>query len=136
TCVREHMRFQFVREMRTAKVKRILQRETFAEELELHRIDCLASHRNLDNYEFLKAKSVELLPEVVKPKPLVNGHDLLALGFTPGPLVGKVLAEVEELQLEERLQSREAALAYARSRRSEAAPGDAPSGSNAPAGSG
>ncbi|HTS19429.1 MAG TPA: CCA tRNA nucleotidyltransferase [Verrucomicrobiae bacterium] len=115
-CVREHMRFQFVKEMRPAKLKRILARETFPEELELHRIDCASSHRNMENYEFLRAKAAELPPEVVKPEPLLNGHDLLALGLTPGPMVGQILREVEELQLEERLRSREEALEFAKSR--------------------
>ena len=118
-CVAQHMRFQHVQEMRPAKLKRILARETFPVELELHRIDCLASHRNYENYDFLKAKTVELPPEVIRPTPLVTGHDLLALGFTPGPAVGLVLREVEELQLEERLPSREAALAYVRQRLAE-----------------
>jgi len=112
-CVAEHMRFQHVQEMRPAKLKRILARETFPDELELHRIDCEASHRNLENYVFLKAKAVELPPEVVKPAPLLTGHDLLALGLKPGPLVGRILREIEELQLEERLKSRAEALAYA-----------------------
>ncbi len=115
-CVAEHMRFQFVKEMRPAKLKRILARETFPVELELHRLDCVASHRNLDNYEFLKQKAAELPPEVVKPAPLITGHDLLALGLKPGPLVGQILREVEEAQLEERLRSREEALAFARQR--------------------
>ncbi|MGO9246843.1 MAG: CCA tRNA nucleotidyltransferase [Verrucomicrobiia bacterium] len=115
-CVREHMRFQFVKEMRPAKLKRILARDTFPDELELHRIDCASSHRNMENYEFLKAKTAELPPEVVKPEPLLNGHDLLALGLTPGPMVGQILREVEELQLEERLKSRAEALEFAKSR--------------------
>ena len=115
-CVREHMRFQFVKEMRAAKLKRILARETFPDELELHRIDCASSHRNLENYEFLKTKVAEMPPEVVKPAPLLTGHDLLALGLKPGPAVGRILREAEELQLEERLQSREDALAFAKSR--------------------
>jgi putative nucleotidyltransferase with HDIG domain len=115
-CVAEHMRFQFVKEMRPAKLKRILARETFPVELELHRIDCASSHRNLENYEFLKQKAAELPPEVIQPAPLLTGHDLLALGLTPGPLVGQILREVEEAQLEERLQSREEALAFARRR--------------------
>ncbi len=115
-CVAEHMRFQHVQEMRPAKLKRILARETFPEELELHRIDCEASHRNLENYEFLKAKAAELPPEVVKPAPLLTGHDLLALGLKPGPTVGRILREAEELQLEERLKSRVEALAFARRR--------------------
>jgi poly(A) polymerase len=115
-CVREHMRFQFVKEMRPSKLKRILARETFPDELELHRIDCEASHRNLENYEFLKAKAVELPPEVIKPPPLLTGHDLLALGIKPGPMVGQILREVAEMQLEERLKSKAEALAYAQQR--------------------
>ena len=59
--------------MRPAKLKRILARDTFPAELELHRIDCLSSHRNLENYEFLKQKAAELPPEVVKPVPLLTG---------------------------------------------------------------
>ena len=115
-CVREHMRMQHVKEMRPAKLKRILSRETFADELELHRIDCEASHRNLENYEFLKSKAAELPPEVLKPKPLVTGHDVLALGVPPGPLVGQILREIEELQLDEHFKSAEEALAYAKHR--------------------
>jgi poly(A) polymerase len=115
-CVREHMKFQFVKEMRPAKLKRLMARESFPDELELHRIDCASSHRNLENYEFLKAKAAEMPPEVLKPQPLLTGHDLLAMGLKPGPLVGKILAEVEELQLEERLKTREQALEFARTR--------------------
>jgi putative nucleotidyltransferase with HDIG domain len=118
-CVGEHMRFQYVQQMRPAKLKRILARETFSDELELHRIDCMASHRNLENYDFLKAKAAELPPEVIRPAPLLRGHDLLALGAKPGPVVGTVLREVEELQLEERLKSREEALEFAQRRLAE-----------------
>ena len=115
-CVREHMRMQHVKEMRPAKVKRILARETFADELELHRIDCAASHRNMENYEFLKAKAAELPLEVVKPAPLLTGRDLLAIGLKPGRMIGLILREVQELQLEERLKSSEEALVYAKRR--------------------
>jgi putative nucleotidyltransferase with HDIG domain len=121
-CVREHMRFQFVQEMRSAKLKRMLARDTFPIELELHRIDCSSSHRNLENYEFLKAKIAELPPEVIKPPPLLTGHDLLALGLTPGPAVGRILREIEELQLEEHLNSRAEALEFAKSRTAATAP--------------
>jgi poly(A) polymerase len=115
-CVREHMRFQFVKEMRAAKLKRILARQTFPDELELHRIDCAASHHNLENYEFLKAKVADMPPEVMKPAPLLTGHDLLALGLKPGPTVGQILREAEEMQLEARLKSRAEALEFAKSR--------------------
>ena len=130
-CVGGHMRFQHVQSMRQAKLKRLLARPTFPVELELHRIDCRASHGKLDNYDFLKTKSAELPAEVIKPAPLVTGHDLLALGFTPGPLVGAVLQEVAELQLEEQLQSPAAALNYASQRLAGAAPSIPPEPSDA-----
>ncbi len=131
-CVAGHMRLRHVQQMRPSKLKRLLARKTFPVELELHRLDCIASHGNLDNVAFLRQKAAELPPETFKPKPLVTGHDLLAIGFTPGPLVGAVLREIEELQLEERLPSREAALTYARQRLAGGAPatGSAPSGSD------
>jgi len=115
-CVGGHMRFQHVQSMRPAKLKRLLARPTFSVEMELHRIDCRASHGKLDNFVFLKTKAAELPAEVIRPVPLVTGHDLLAVGFTPGRLLGAVLAEVAELQLEDQLQSRAAALDYARQR--------------------
>ena len=52
----------------------------------------------------------------MKPAPLLTGHDLLALGLKPGPTVGRILREAEEMQLEERLKSRAEALAFAKSR--------------------
>lgn len=48
--------------------------------------------------------------------PLVSGRDLLELGMTPGPELGRVLAEVREEQLAGRLSSPEPALAWARTR--------------------
>jgi len=44
------------------------------------------------------------------PETLVNGHDLIALGYPPGPSFKRVLAELEDAQLEGRLHDREAAL--------------------------
>jgi poly(A) polymerase len=116
TCVAEHMRFRHVQEMRASKVKALLARETFADELELHRLDCLSSHGSLENVEFLRRKQAETPPAVLRPTPLVTGHDLIQLGYQPGPAIGAVLREIAELQLEERLSSREAALELARER--------------------
>jgi tRNA nucleotidyltransferase/poly(A) polymerase len=116
TCVGEHMRIRNVQEMRPAKLKRILARDTFSEELELHRLDCTTSHGDIGNYEFLRQKAAELPAEVIRPAPLVTGNDLLALGLKPGPLIGQILREVAELQLEERLKSREEAVAFVKQR--------------------
>ena len=98
--VQNHMVFKDVRNMRVSRLKRFLARPTFDDELELHRIDCLASHGNLDNYEFLKRRSEDLANEPLIPPPLVTGHDLIALGWKPGPKFKAVLDAVQVRQLE------------------------------------
>lgn len=115
-CVAEHMRLRNVQEMRASKLKRILARDTLRVELELHRLDCLASHGDIANYEFLQRKSRETPPNMVKPKPLVTGHDLMEIGYRSDPFLGEVLREIEDLQLDEKLFTREAALEHARLR--------------------
>jgi tRNA nucleotidyltransferase/poly(A) polymerase len=110
--VLNHMRFISAKEMRESTLKKMLQRETFADELEMHRADCLASHGSLDIYDFLKAKLESLPEEEIKPPPLVNGDDLIELGLTPGPIFGQILRAVEEMQLEGGLTSKESAIGW------------------------
>jgi len=110
--VRQHMVFKDVQNMRTAKLKRFMAREGFGEELELHRVDCQSSHGALDNYEFLKAKADEFANEPLIPPPLVNGRDLMALGWKPGPHFGPILEAIQTAQLEGTLTTTEEAIAW------------------------
>lgn len=112
TLVRNHMAFKDVQHMRVAKLKRFLARETMDDELELHRVDCASSHGLLDNYDFLRAKREEFASEPLIPAPLLTGHDLIALGWTPGPKFKDVLETAQTLQLEGTLKTREEALAW------------------------
>lgn len=50
--------------------------------------------------------------DLMAPEPLLRGRDLLALGFPPGPRMGKVLSEVRERQIAGELRSREEALRF------------------------
>ena len=111
-CVEGHMRFKDVKQMRESTLKKFLQRVTFETELAQHRIDCLASHGDLSNWHFLKRKVKTLTQEQIKPKPLLSGRDILALGYPEGPLIGRILRAVEEAQLEDELSSKEEALAW------------------------
>ena len=111
-----HMRFRNVREMRSSKLKRFLREEYFPELLELHRIDCLASHGMLDLHEFCSERLAGESREDLEPSPLVNGRDLIAMGFSPGPRFKEILAAVEDAQLEGAVRSREAALELVRER--------------------
>jgi putative nucleotidyltransferase with HDIG domain len=110
--VRQHMVFKDVPNMRVAKLKRFMARPTFADELELHRVDCESSHGMLDNYEFLQRKQEEFAHEPIIPPPLVRGDDLIVLGMKPGPRFGEILEAVETRQLEGTLRDREEALAW------------------------
>jgi len=110
--VRNHMRFMHAPEMRESKLKRLLRRETFADELAVHKADCLASHGDMTVYDYLVQKQAELPAEVIKPAPLVTGDDLIAAGYEPGPLFGEILTAVEDLQLEGKLTARDEALAW------------------------
>jgi hypothetical protein len=84
--------------------------------LTLHRLDCLASHAMLDNYEFCRLQLQNLKDEELHPPRLITGHDLLAMGFIPGKQIGEILQVLEEEQLENRLHHREEALAFVRER--------------------
>ena len=101
--VRCHMQFKDAPEMRKSTLRRLLMRETFPLELELHRLDCLGSHRRLDIYEFLveRARELEHQPEI-RP-PLLTGNDLIAMGVKPGPGMGAMLSELREMQLQDEL---------------------------------
>ena len=49
----------------------------------------------------------------LRPVPLLTGHDLIAAGFVPGPAFSAILTEIENAQLDGRIQSREEALRLA-----------------------
>ncbi|NDF16707.1 MAG: CCA tRNA nucleotidyltransferase [Verrucomicrobia bacterium] len=113
-CIANHMAFKDAPQMRVSTLKRMLARPTFPEELELHRVDCTASHGELDIHRFLLAKQSEFSREEIKPKPLVTGHDLRDLGIPAGPGMGEILHQLMDEQLEGRFADREAALRRAR----------------------
>jgi poly(A) polymerase len=98
--VANHMRFKDVPQMKDSTLKRFLRLPEFEEHLELHRLDVMSSNRNLETYEMVKQKLVELSEEELKPSRLLTGADLIAAGYTPGPRFTEILGAVEDAQLE------------------------------------
>jgi len=113
--VANHMRFMDVERMKPATLKRFLRLPMFDEHLELHRIDCRASHGELGCYDFVAEKLRDTPPEEIRPEPLLSGRDLIELGYKPGPLFKEILAAVEDAQLEGKLRSRDDAVAWVKS---------------------
>lgn len=106
--VANHMHFINVPRMRRSKLRQMAGAPTFPMELELHRLDCLASHSDLSNYDFMQRFMEELKNEPVLPPPWVRGGDILALGVPQGPRVGYWHRKAYEAQLENRFPDREA----------------------------
>jgi len=115
-CVRQHMQFKDVKQMRKATLRRLLLRETFPLELELHRLDCLGSHGDLGHYEYLVEQAAELEKKPSIRPPLLTGNDLIALGLKPGPALGALLGEIRDKQLQEELKTPRQAKAWVKSK--------------------
>jgi len=120
--VANHLRFKDVVQMRPATLKRFVRLPRFDEHLELHRLDCLSSHRQLEAYHFVRRFIEETPPEQVRPQRLLTGEDLKELGYKPGPLFAKILAALEDAQLEGQIATREEAVRLVR--QSQGRPGD------------
>jgi poly(A) polymerase len=112
TAVRFHMQFKDALQMRKATLRRMLLRETFPLELQLHRLDCLGSHGRLDAYNFLVAQAAELANQPEIRPALLTGEDLIALGIKPGKAMGVLLNEIREKQLSDELTTAEQALEW------------------------
>jgi poly(A) polymerase len=104
------MRFKDVEKMKPATLKRFFRLPEFDEHMELHRLDCLASHGELGLYDFVAEKFQTTPSEEIRPQPLMSGDDLIDLGYSPGPQFKQILATVEDAQLEGRIRSREEAV--------------------------
>jgi poly(A) polymerase len=111
--IAHHMRFAQVMQMNQSTLKKFLRMPRFEEHLDLHRLDCQASHGNLASYEFVRGKLADTPPEVMRPAPLITGDDLIAAGYEPGPRFKEILGAVEDRQLEGRLATREDAMRFA-----------------------
>lgn len=108
--VSNHMTLAHVDKMKEAKWKRLLSSETFPLELELHRIDCISSHRKMDKYCLMLERLSQLEGEQKLPQPYISGRDLIALGLKPGPSFSIILKEFFDRQLEGEFPDRDAAL--------------------------
>lgn len=114
--IAHHLRFKDLPQMRRSTQLRFLRMPDFDEHLELHRLDCSASHGNLENYQLARQILSETPPEVVKARPLLTGNDLISEGYTPGPPFKEMLRAAEDAQLDGGIHSREEALQLVRER--------------------
>jgi poly(A) polymerase len=114
--IANHMRFKDVERMRAATLKRFVRMPRFNEHMELHRLDCTSSHRHLNAYNFIQRMLAETPHEEIHPPKLLNGEDLIKMGYRQGPVFGQILATVEDAQLEGKIGTRDEATQLVRSK--------------------
>lgn len=110
--IRRHIHFSTLRKMRKSKLRRWLQDGSFPLHLELHRLDCLASHAMLGNWWFGVGAWKEEMEREPEPEPLLRGGDIVAMGVKAGPEVGRLLRLVEDARLEGEIGSQKEALEF------------------------
>ena len=68
------------------------------------------SHLKIHDFLF---ESFFLKKEKIMPKPLLNGEDLIRIGYKEGPKIGKVLKKITDLQISEKITNSKQAINYA-----------------------
>jgi len=109
--VGDHMRFVEARNMRPAKLRRLLGASHFPTLLEVMRVDTEYSNGDFTTWDFIKKSLDAFRSEPVLPPPLVRGKDLIGWGYAPGPAMGNLLKDLYDAQLEGRFSSLEEARA-------------------------
>ncbi|HOE66468.1 MAG TPA: CCA tRNA nucleotidyltransferase [Candidatus Hydrogenedentes bacterium] len=108
----QHMRAGLLPDMREGKRRRFVREKGFGELLELLRIDCIGSHGDLETVAWISRYLAGLTPEKIRPPRLLTGDDLIAMGYKPGPCFARILAALEDAQLEEAVSTPEEARAF------------------------
>jgi len=114
--IENHMRFIDAPRMKSSTLKRFFRLDRFEEHLALHRMDCLAASGNLNHWEFVRERFHSMPDEVVTPKPLITGRELIAAGYVPGERFREMLRAAEDAQLEGTIATAEEALKLVRER--------------------
>jgi len=114
--VADHMRHHVVKEFRKSTLKRYLALPYIDDLMLLNEADTRSASGNMEHIDYLREKMDEWEPEEIRPKPMVNGHDLIKLNLKPGPIFSTILREVEDLQLEGTVTNRRQALRFLRER--------------------
>jgi poly(A) polymerase len=114
--IENHMRFMDAERMKDSTLKRFFRLERFEEHLALHKMDCLAGSGYLEHWEFVRERLSSMPEEVVRPKPLISGRELIAVGYPPGERFREMLRAAEDAQLEGTIATTEEAIKLVRER--------------------
>ena len=115
--VENHMKLRNIDKMKKSTLRKLITKEHFDSLFTVCTADCFSAKPSDPELEKNKFKDLDLIlkkivefeNEPVLPKPLLNGRDLIDLGFKPSPLFKKILAIVFDKQLEDEIRCRASA---------------------------
>jgi len=108
--VQQHMALGHAKQLRWAKLQRLLTADGIEELLDLHQADALATTGDLSQIDYCRQVLTQPVEEL-RPQPILTGHDLIRHGVPRGALYQDLLARVYDAQLEKTVRNKREALA-------------------------
>ena len=96
-------------QMPLAELKLLLSEPYWDDLVELQTAIQKAKRESLEPLKTIRKRTKELAGQDLRPKPLLDGHELMSLGATPGPMVGRLSREMYIAQLAEEIGTAEQA---------------------------
>ena len=108
--VKDHMKFLEIRKFRKSLFRRFVNSNHFEIGMIVHKADGQASGGKGSNVEWIRNKIEEYGSEPIFPDPILTGNDLINLGISPGPELGKIKQDVFQMQLDGTVNNKEEAI--------------------------
>jgi poly(A) polymerase len=101
----EHRSVLLDARMPVSRLKLLMHQPYFQDLLTLEEAIQTASGQSVEAVKTIHRRALEIAPEEVHPRPLLDGNEMIALGAVPGPTVGHLAQEMYIAQLEGRIKS-------------------------------
>lgn len=109
--VKNHMKLhEDADRMKTSTLRRLVASPYIEDLLKLVLADVLGSNGNTSTLDAFKKRIAELPVERKLPPPLITGNDLIRKGLKPSPIFKELLTQIQDMQLEGKITTREEAL--------------------------
>ncbi|HOK66140.1 MAG TPA: CCA tRNA nucleotidyltransferase [Anaerohalosphaeraceae bacterium] len=92
-------------ELPLAQLKMLMAEPYWEDLVHLRKALLLSEGQSISPLKTIQKRAAALKGKILRPKPLLDGHQLIALGAVPGPMVGRLARELYIAQLAEEIQT-------------------------------
>ncbi|HOQ04536.1 MAG TPA: CCA tRNA nucleotidyltransferase [Anaerohalosphaeraceae bacterium] len=92
-------------ELLLAQLKMLMAEPYWEDLVHLRKALLLSEGQSISPLKTIQKRAAALKGKILRPKPLLDGHQLIALGAVPGPMVGRLARELYIAQLAEEIQT-------------------------------